>query len=329
MNTKINPSNTYFKSFINGLVVLMLVFAALANVVSPAAAQAVTPKDLGNIVVDGSSNPWPTVNPFPAAKAAEVVKCQPAPGTYDADGVSHFFDLTSTEGYKAMTAFCLTGVVWFKDMAPDGAKFENTAAAVPVPAAPVSSPATCSTLPTRDERLNCATKAYFNSANSGGTKLDSTKAMLTSMGITWSELKISDPFQPDAKVTADGPQLWGALVLAKDLKVTGNSCIVTDVPSRIKTSGWSFVDSRYTQPVTHAGNAETVNAMVEVAIHLDCTDWPEIVSAMTADPTKVDPAKADPTKVDPANTPEKNAEALSIIDELIALLKKLALTLSK
>ena len=152
-------------------------------------------------------------------------------------------------------------------------------ATIPASAGSNAQTTDCVNIADRNTKLDCATALYF--ANGAG--LSGIKAYFSSLGVTWDELVVGDPFQPDAIALADGsPRIWGALVKGKNVKVSGNACLVTDVPDRIANFGWAFVDDRYAPkpPVGHYGNATSVSELVELAIHADCTDWPENVVAM-------------------------------------------------
>lgn len=243
--------------------------------------------DIGNITVNDST-PWPASNPFPAALSAEVAACQTKVGVYDPIGVTRWFDLSVSGGYDAMKAYCLTGVAWFKDTTATGNvenKGTSTKAVVPPTPAPVTVAkdvklGECAAKSTREARLDCATAKYFEA----GSGLAGLKAYMTALGVTYDDVKVGDPWQPDADPLPSGsPRIWGMLVKATNLKVTGNSCLVTDVPSRIANFGWAMVDDRYAPrpSVWHAGEATTGGSMTEIALHGDCSDWPEVVEAMT------------------------------------------------
>lgn len=140
----------------------------------------------------------------------------------------------------------------------------------------------CTTKATREERLDCATALYF----ANGEKLSGIKAYFYALEITWTDLKVGDPFQPDANPLPSGsPRIWGALVKGTNVTVTGNACLVTDVPIRIASFKWTFLDTRYAPRPTvgHYGEAvSVVNQLVELAIHGDCSDWSEIRQAAQA-----------------------------------------------
>lgn len=285
--------------------ILIALVAGLAMTAStPARAQEIQPRDLGNATIN-AENPWPSTSPYPVAKAAEVAACQTAVGVYDPSGTTRWFDLTTDDGYAQMTESCLTGVVWFKDSAPTGTVFENadamggdnsdqttttsdTELMKLVEDVPLG---VCTKEATREARLDCATKFYFDH----GEKLVGFAAYARSLGATWDRLEVGYPFQPSADVLENfAPRIWGGVVLASNLKVTGQACLVTDVENRIASWQWAFLDDRYNPrpAVWHAGEAVSSKEFVEVAFHGDCSDWSEILSAMAQPGTIYRPYQA-------------------------------------
>lgn len=136
----------------------------------------------------------------------------------------------------------------------------------------------CAQQATREGRLDCATQYYLQL----GQGLAGIKGYMRSLGATWSKLDVTLPFQPDAdQLGSGGMRIWGARVQADTLTVSGNSCLVTDVPSRLGHYGWQFLDTRLNPAVYHVGNGSTAQGqVVDIAFNGDCTDWPEIVAAM-------------------------------------------------
>lgn len=276
--------------FFNWIALIAILVAGLIAA-TPTQAQGNTPVDLGVYTAD-DTHPWPATSPYPNAKAVEMVFCQFSVGQYDPEGKTRWYDV-SANGYAQMTTACKTGVAWFKDSAPSGTKFENQTTTdgsmtmvTPTPMATVAGSANTSSVQlgvcvketTREGRLDCATALYF----SHGEKLSGIMAYMKSLGASWDEIAIGDPFQPDATPLNSGsPRIWGALLKATNLKVTGNSCLVTDVPSRIGNFKWAFIDDRYAPrpSVWHAGEAATAGTLVEIAFHADCLDWVEIATA--------------------------------------------------
>lgn len=253
------------------------------NTLPPQQPSAQQPTDLGVLEID-ATHPWPQANPFPASKAVEVDVCQYGVGLYEPAGTTRWFDLSQPDGYDLMVVGCITGKAWFKDMAPTGTVFMNTA----IPAGSSTATGDCAKLAGRNARLDCASTKYFDVLNAGGTKLAATEAMLVSMGVHWDHLELAST-QPDAYPAVQGQprRLWGALVKGVNLTVTGNTCLVNDVPATIETSGWHYTEPANLQqqdaPDSHYGEAATASGqLVEQGVHLDCTDWPEIVGAMTA-----------------------------------------------
>ena len=287
LEQKMNKSVRFLMSAIFALMIALSGFGPLTSVTSAAAAPAQV--DLGNITVD-DAHPWPAVNPFPSAQAVEAVSCQYAPGQYDPQAKTRWFDVSTENGYKQMKNTCSTGVFWFKDAAPAGTVFSTNQASE---AASAVAPTVggdymnvelgiCTKEQNRKASLDCATDYYFQY----GEKQSGFEAYMRSMGAEWTKMEVVGGinFQPstDPLELPSSPRIWGGTILVSDLKVTGNSVIVTDVPSRIASFGYAFVDDRYAPKpsVWHAGNATSTHDFVEVAFHADGSDWDEIKYAM-------------------------------------------------
>ena len=263
--------------------------ATLIATEAPTAAplpEAAVPGDFvtnGNAIVVTDQNRWPSKDPTNGSTGNFVVKaCQKQIGVYE--------DATFAS-YADATKGCQTGVLWFEpaSIAAVPTQAAPAATAMPTAAAPVTSYEVvpgitlgqCAGQPTREARLDCSTALYF----ANGEKLSGIKAYFYALGITWTDLKVGNPFQPDATPLTNGsPRIWGALVLGQNVHVSGNSCLVTDVPSRITLYKWAFLDTRYAPRPTvgHYGEAYGVDQLVELAIHGDCSDWPEIRNAAQA-----------------------------------------------
>lgn len=164
----------------------------------------------------------------------------------------------------------------------------GTSAATATRVAPLATPVAvqlvtgaCSALPTRIARLHCATELWRD-AGEGFEGFDEAAA---SLGASWDLLFAeypSDAWQPDTSLIANQETVWGGLVRARNLQVTGNSCLVTDQPELVESFGWAVQDLRYDPPVWHFGYANTANDLtVDIALHLGCDDWQEIKLAMT------------------------------------------------
>ncbi len=221
-------------------------------------------------MVANDLNRWPDTDPCAGKKGSYVIvakTCQVAPGLYAPD----------TKGYNVYaeaTKACSTGVMWFEPITMSAVPTKTTGTTTAV------AQGTCANESTREARLDCATKEYF----ANGEKLAGFAAYMRSLGATWDELQVGDPFQPSADPLPNGsPRIWGGVLKATNLKVTGNSCLVTDVPSRIASAKWAFLDARYNPKpsVGHYGETVSSGKLTEIAFNGDCSDWIEIRDAAT------------------------------------------------
>lgn len=228
-------------------------------------------KDAINVT---DQNRWPSADPCNGRAGQYVVvenTCQSGPGVYETE--KKVFP-----SYTIATTRCSTGVMWFE---PSVAQAQPTVVMMVVTDPTSITLGTCTTQATRETRLDCATQYYFDY----GEKLAGIEAYMRSLGAIWDKIQVGDPFQPDADALASGsPRIWGTLLKATNLRVTGNSCLVTDVPSRIAEYKWIFNDTRYNPrpSVGHYGEAATAGQLTEIAFHGDCSDWPEIRTAAQA-----------------------------------------------